>query len=44
MSERDNNRDFRNRIRNDIDLASYIDAAVLKTESSAGDIENMCAG
>ncbi|MBK7090923.1 MAG: deoxyribose-phosphate aldolase [bacterium] len=43
MSERDNNRDFRNRIRNDIDLASYIDAAVLKTETSASDIEKLCA-
>jgi deoxyribose-phosphate aldolase len=42
MSERENNRDFRNKIRNDIDLASYIDAAVLKTETSNSDIEKLC--
>ncbi|MGB5107210.1 MAG: deoxyribose-phosphate aldolase [Candidatus Zixiibacteriota bacterium] len=42
MSERDNNRDFRNKIRSDIDLAGFIDAAVLKTESSATDIQNLC--
>jgi deoxyribose-phosphate aldolase len=42
MSERDHNRDFRNKIRDDIDLASYIDAALLKTEVSATDIENLC--
>lgn len=43
MSERDNNRDFRDKIRSDIDLASYIDAAVLKTESSDSDIEKLCS-
>ena len=42
MSERDNDRDFRSKIRSDIDLAGYIDAAVLKTESSATDIQNLC--
>jgi deoxyribose-phosphate aldolase len=33
---------FRNRIRNEIDLAGYIDAALLKTETTSEQIENLC--
>ncbi len=39
MTDRD---DFRSRIRSEIDLAAYIDAALLKTEVTAADIEALC--
>lgn len=42
MTEESNEREFRSRRRNDIDIASYIDQAVLKTEASQADIEKLC--
>ncbi len=42
MSDPQRRDDFRGRIRNDIDLAGYIDAALLKTEVSRAEIEALC--
>lgn len=42
MTGDDKRENPKHRIRSDIDLASFIDAAVLKTETSVGDIEVLC--
>ncbi len=42
MSDPQRRDDFRGRLRNDIDLAGYIDAALLKTEIARAEIEALC--
>ena len=42
MARSEDRNNFRPKIRDDIDLASYIDAALLKTETTATDIEALC--
>jgi deoxyribose-phosphate aldolase len=42
MAREDDDRRSRGRVRPDIDIASYIDQALLKTEVSAAEIEKMC--
>lgn len=42
MGESNQRDEFRGRIRSDIDLAGCIDAALLKTEVTAADIEKLC--
>lgn len=42
MSKEYDDRKYRGKIRPDIDIASYIDQAVLKTETTVADIEKLC--
>ena len=42
MPEENHQQRFRNKIRDEIDLAGYIDAALLRTETTIVQIENLC--